>query len=111
MNPEVTAYIAAAPEGQQALLEAIRRLVHEALPGVQEDFKWSRPVFRAGRDFAYLKTQKSYVTFGFYDAGGLEDPQGLLEGTGKQMRHIKLRNEGDLAKAPLKEWIRAAAIR
>ncbi|RYZ19952.1 MAG: DUF1801 domain-containing protein [Chitinophagaceae bacterium] len=109
MNPEVSAYIAATPEDQQPLLEALRRLVHEVLPGVQEDFKWSRPVFRMGRDFAYLKAQRGYVTLGFYDAAPLSDPLRLLEGTGKQMRHIKLRGEADLAAAPLKEWILQAA--
>ncbi|RYY99553.1 MAG: DUF1801 domain-containing protein [Chitinophagaceae bacterium] len=108
MNAEVSRYIQDAPDNQRSILETVRRLVHECVPAVQEDFKWSRPVFRAARDFAYLKTAKGYVTLGFYDAGRLHDPEGRLEGTGSSMRHIKLRTLADVDAAPLPEWLRAA---
>jgi len=41
----------------------------------------------------------------------LPDPNGLLEGTGKQVRQIMLRPEPDLSLAPLKELIQIAALR
>jgi hypothetical protein len=109
MNPQVTDYIAAAPAGQQALLETLRRIVHDSVPGVVEEFKWSRPVFRTARQFAYLKTAAAYVTLGFYDASHLDDPDGRLEGSGQQMRHIKLRTSADIDAAQLAEWLRTAS--
>jgi len=75
------------------------------VPQVQEDYKWSRPVFGAGKDFAYLKAAKSHVTFGLVNAEKLHDPHNRLEGTGKDMRHVKLRSMADIDPALFKEWI------
>ena len=48
-------------------------------------------------------------TFGFPFATSLPDPKGLLEGTGKNMRHVKLRSAEDLEKKGLRELIVAAS--
>lgn len=94
---------------QGAILAALRKLVHDSVPGVTEAFKWGRPVYRANKDFAYLKTEKAYVTMGFFNTAKIKDPKGLLEGTGVEMRHIKLRSLADVDGAMLKMWLRAAA--
>ena len=109
MNPEVTAYINNATAEQKEIMTQIRSLLHTSVTGVQEDFKWSRPVFRKNHDFAYLKTAKAYVTLGFFRFEKLNDPDGLLEGTGKDMRHIKIKKPGDINPSLLHEWFMAAA--
>jgi hypothetical protein len=86
-NKQVTTYINDAPAEQKEIMTQLRKLLHTSVTGVQEDFKWSRPVFRKNRDLAYLKTAKAYVTLGFFQFEKLNDPDGLLEGTGKDMRH------------------------
>lgn len=47
--------------------------------------------------FAYVNAFSAHVNVGFYRGAELLDPAGLLEGTGKFMRHVKLRprSEGD----------------
>lgn len=40
--------------------------------------------------FAYVNIFKSHLNVGFFRGAELADPQGLLEGTGKFMRHVKL---------------------
>ena len=40
--------------------------------------------------FAYVNAFKSHVNVGFYCGAMLEDPAGLLQGSGKRMRHVKL---------------------
>lgn len=109
MNEEVSQYIAAAPAGQREILEVLRQLLREAVPEAQEEFKWSRPVYRTRTDFAYFKTAKAYVTLGFNKASLLQDPDGRLEGTGKDMRHLKLRTMADVDRPLLKAWFKAAA--
>jgi hypothetical protein len=89
MNAEVSAYIAQAPDTHRHITESVRELVHRAVGNVREEFKWGRPVFTATKDFAHLKTAKAYATCGFMHANELHDPKGLLEGSGKAMRHIK----------------------
>ncbi|MDO6391232.1 DUF1801 domain-containing protein [Pontibacter sp. BT731] len=109
MHPQVTDYINTS-EKHKETLEALRQLVHNTVPGVTEEFKWSRPVFRANKDFVYLKTAKTYVTLGFFQAEKLNDPNNLLEGTGKDMRHIKIKNVQDIDRELLREWFRAASV-
>ena len=41
--------------------------------------------------FGYVNAFKSHVNVGFFFGAFLPDPSGLLEGTGKRMRHVKLR--------------------
>src|SRR5262252_7419368 len=38
--------------------------------------------------FAYVNAFKAHVNVGFYLGATLKDPVGLLEGTGKRMRHV-----------------------
>jgi hypothetical protein len=50
--------------------------------------------------YAYLMPQTDYVNLGFYHGASLKDPEGLLEGTGKGLRHVKvydLEQAGQLA--------------
>jgi hypothetical protein len=106
MNLQVTDFINKAPEDQKKIMEAIRKLIHEVVPNVVEEFKWSRPVFKADKDFAYLQTTKKHVTLGFFNFEKLDDPNGLLEGTGKDMRHIKIKSMNDFDSDLLNDWFR-----
>lgn len=110
MNQEVTEYINSAPVDQKQIMEYIRLLVHRHVSGVTEQFKWGRPIFRLQKDFAYLQANKSHVNLGFYRGfEKLQDPDSLLEGTGKNMRHIKLRKLADIDTKRLAEWLVAVA--
>jgi hypothetical protein len=40
--------------------------------------------------FAYVNAFSSHVNVGFFQGTELPDPEGLLEGTGRFMRHVKL---------------------
>ena len=41
--------------------------------------------------FGYVNAFKAHVNVGFFHGASLPDPAGLLEGSGKYMRHVKLR--------------------
>jgi hypothetical protein len=41
--------------------------------------------------FAYVNAFRAHVNVGFFRGAELPDPVGLLEGTGRFMRHVKLR--------------------
>lgn len=40
--------------------------------------------------FAYVGVFKRHVNIGFFHGATLSDPAGLLQGTGKHMRHVKV---------------------
>jgi hypothetical protein len=58
--------------------------------------------------FAYVNAFRAHVNVGFFRGAELEDPAGLLEGTGKRMRHVKLRPRQDPNAAALTRLIEAA---
>lgn len=43
--------------------------------------------------YVYIAPHKNHVNLGFYHGAALSDPDGLLEGTGKMLRHVKIRDE------------------
>ena len=106
MNEQVSGYINQAPEEQSKIMEKVRKILHENVKGVQEELKWNRPVFKKETDIMYFKTAKSYVTIGFFQYHKLHDSQNLLEGTGKDMRHVKIRKQEDVDEALFKRWFR-----
>jgi len=109
MNAQVTEYINNAPDEQNKIMSEIRQLIHTSVEGVTEEYKWSRPVFRLDNDFAYLQKSKNHVTLGFFNFEKINDKENQLEGSGKQMRHIKLKSTNDIDEEKLKDWFTAVA--
>ena len=58
--------------------------------------------------FAYVNAFTAHVNVGFFHGAELADPAELLEGTGKYMRHVKLRPGGDVDATALTELIDTA---
>jgi hypothetical protein len=58
--------------------------------------------------FAHVGAFKDHVNVGFFHGASLKDPSGLLEGTGKRMRHVKVRPGRDVHTAALANLIAAA---
>ena len=58
--------------------------------------------------FAYVNAFKAHVNVGFFHGAEIADPGGLLEGTGKFMRHVKLRPGCDVDAAALTKLIETA---
>lgn len=58
--------------------------------------------------FAYVGVFKAHVNVGFFNGTELSDPAGLLEGSGKFMRHVKLRPAVTVDEAALKTLIESS---
>lgn len=58
--------------------------------------------------FGYVNVFTEHVNVGFFQGTELPDPQGLLEGTGKFMRHVKLKPGAEKDEAALAALIHAA---
>jgi hypothetical protein len=58
--------------------------------------------------FGYVNAFKAHASVGFFHGAALADPAGLLEGTGKRMRHVKLRAGRQLDEEALGHLIAAA---
>ena len=60
--------------------------------------------------FGYVNSFKSHVNVGFFNGASLEDPAGLLEGSGKRMRHVKLIPSREVNAAALGGLVDAAYV-
>jgi hypothetical protein len=60
--------------------------------------------------FGYVNSFKTHVNVGFFYGAVLEDPAGLLEGSGKRMRHVKLKPDREVNAAALSDLIGAAYL-
>ena len=58
--------------------------------------------------FAYVNVFKQHINVGFYVGAYLDDPNHLLEGAGKRMRHVKLKPDTDIDREALTELIHQA---
>lgn len=89
--PELAAIAQPWFERMRACGDEVRELVHDGCPvACFGDFP-----------FAYVNIFTSHVNVGFFQGASLPDPARLLQGTGKFMRHVKLKpgtsaNEGAL---------------
>ena len=106
---EVDNYIAVSPAEHQHTLTALRDLIFEAVPDTKESFKWKQPVYSTEKDYLYLKANKGHVNLGFFSFDKIENPAYPLEGTGKRMRHIKIKHMDDFDREGLKDMILQAS--
>ncbi len=80
--------------------DEVRELVHDGCP----------VACLGDAPFAYVNVFNSHVNVGFFHGAALPDPAHLLQGTGKFMRHVKLRPETVTNAAALSRLIDAAFL-
>ena len=56
----------------------------------------------------HIAVYSNHVNLGFNWGATLADPDGILEGSGKQIRHISIRTPADLAQPEIRNYVRRA---
>ena len=85
-------------EVMRACGEDVREILHDGHPTACVD----------DAAFGYVNVFKAHVNVGFFRGAEVGDPHGILEGTGKFMRHVKLGPEHDIDAAALRKLIETA---
>ena len=94
----------------EGVAKAVRVLVKNAVKGVEEYVNpWKIPSFDSNGSLCCFMVGKEHVTFAFMRGAALPDPEKLLEGTGKGVRHVKLRSIADVKRPGVKKLIAEAA--
>ncbi len=85
--------------GLAPIQTALRGLIEELHPDAvetasrkEQTVSWGFPGSRMTAGYAYARAFRSHVNLGFFQGVHLPDPAGLLEGSGKALRHVKLRS-------------------
>jgi hypothetical protein len=108
--------VARASDHARELAYQLRQLVAKVLPDVVE-VPW--PNLRMAsygvgpkkktEHFCYISAQKDDVNLGFYYGAELPDPEELLRGTGKLLRHVKIREAKVIRSRALRQLLKVAS--
>lgn len=100
---------------------ALVDLIRDAVPDATEQLDMPDRVLAFGfgppggirlRDFAIgLIPHTAHVNVQLADGALLDDPAGMVEGTGKRIRHVKCRSVADVARPALRDLLVAQAER
>ena len=107
---EIEEFIDAYPSGVARLGHETREFIKKAVPDASETLHIGWRVISYGHEkkFCAIAPHGKWVNLQFHHGANLEDPNGLLEGSGKSMRHVRIESGKDLDKK-LKDLIEAAA--
>ena len=105
LDGQVARLLGEHPAPIQEIERALRAVIREAAPSVVESVDFGNRLIAFGRSmrmrgllFAII-AHADHVNLQLADGVDLPDPDGLIEGTGKRIRHVKIRS-AEQASAP-----------
>ena len=107
VEEDVDRLIAEHAPGIQAIEQALRGTIRAAFPDAVEQVDFGNRLIAFGRSmkmrgllFAII-AHRDWVNLQLADGALLPDPDGLIEGTGKRIRHVKIRSIEAASSAPV----------
>jgi hypothetical protein len=117
-DPEYLRLLRPYSEPVQKLALAARKLILEEAPAANEfvyevytiadHFAFTE---RPSDAFVFTTTHAGWVNLGFNFGSQLPDPQGLLQGEGKWIRHVRIAKAADVDAPGVRELVRGAIAR
>lgn len=100
----------------QTLARRLRSLIAEVLPGVVE-VPWPKQRVagygvgpkKMSEHFCYIAAHRDHANLGFNYGAELLDPDGLLDGPGKLLRHVRLAADADMERPALRQLLRSVS--
>ena len=90
----------------------LRQFVRTHFPQLREDIKWHVPVYSLDTTpIVSIEGFKAHVNLKFFEGARLQDRAGILEGTGKGVRHVKFRSPEDVDEGKIRELVDEALER
>ena len=110
MNGQKTVdeYIAAFDDWRTDAMKRLREIVKEGAPHSAVGIKWAQPVWEWNGPMIWMKAEKNHVNLGFWRGAELDDPDGVLEGDGERMRHIKITSVDEIPADALVDLVKQA---
>ena len=110
-DPAIEAWMREHPGELGAIAERWFEVMRECGDDVRELLHDGHPTACVGdAAFGYVNAFNAHVNVGFFLGAEIADPDGLLEGAGKFMRHVKLRPDRGVNETALRKLIMAAYL-
>lgn len=108
----VRAWLAKLPQRHEPAVAALRALISSVAPDAHEivyhDALGYGPSDSGFDRILYIAVFAAHLNLGFFYGTSVDDPAGLLTGTGKRMRHVTIRSAQECANPALPSLIRQA---
>mgnify|MGYP001822721826 CR=1 FL=1 len=111
-NPEVDQLLEDKEHPLDAEIRHVREIILATDDRIEEAVKWKSPTFvYKGNIASYFMNTKKHVSLMFHKGAAIDDPNGLLEGEGKESRVAKFYSMEDIEEkkaaleAVIREWI------
>ena len=92
-------------EERHDLISRVRKIILEADESISEEVKYGGIMFTAESPFCGLFAYTNHVSLEFGRGAELPDPHNVLEGSGKNRRHIKLMAQPEIFKKNIREYV------
>lgn len=114
--PELLEFLSPYDDRIVALALTVRRFVLTETPRATETIYDAYNAVAMGysftgrlkESFCHVAVYSQHVNLGFNRGVDLDDPRGILQGAGKQIRHVTIREAGDLKNSYLTRLLRVA---
>src|ERR1044071_6046281 len=83
-------------------------LIYDAYNAVVAGYSFTG---RPGDAFIHIPAYPKWVNLGFHRGSELADPEGVLQGSGRWIRHIRIAELSDLERPMVRDFVRAAIAR
>jgi hypothetical protein len=105
----IDAYVKKAGE-LAGVAKTVRALVKKTAAGCEEYVSpWKTPAFDSNGPLCVFVLGKEHLSLAFLRGAKVPDPEKMLEGKGKGVRHVKLRSVADVKRPGVKRLILEAA--
>ena len=93
---------------KKEIAEKLRSIISKTLSNAVETVKWGSITYLVNeKNLAWILFYRNHVDFGFFMGAKLKSK--LLEGTGKGLRHIKIRTPEDIDESEITSLLKGAA--
>jgi hypothetical protein len=105
----LTRYLAMVEPEQRALVRSMDALIRKAAPDLDASLKWGNLTYHHAKNVCALVVHVKYLNIQVWLAATIPDPHGVLLGSGKRMRHIKVSADRPIKRRAIAAIVRAAA--
>ena len=88
-----------------SLARDLRNMILEQVPDMDDVIKWKNLFYEKKGYVCAIVIHKDHVNLQFARGTEIDDPEGILEGTGKKIRHVKINNTKEINSDRLKNMV------
>ena len=89
------------------IVKELRKIVMNHSSDIKEEMKWNVPTYSINKNICSIMAHKKHVNFQIFRGAHIKDAK-ELEGTGKDMRHLKFSTLGEVEEAKMEKYLKQA---